>query len=95
MSLRRDLAVALGVTRKAAHRAVRRLIDAGLAAPFQERSGDGRFMTGCYRLVITVDVLLIDGPPTRPSTPSEHRSERCAHRPCADCQQLSLLASHD
>jgi hypothetical protein len=87
--------VALGVTRNTAHRAVRRLVEAGLAAPLQERSNDGCFVTGCYRLVITVDVLQIDGPAARPSTLSQHRSERCAHRPCADCQQLSLLPSHD
>ncbi len=53
----RDIADALGVSKNAAHRAIRRLVDAGLVAPIQQRSTDGRFLAGTYRLPVPTGVL--------------------------------------
>jgi hypothetical protein len=77
----RSVAVDLGVAKNTAHRAVARLVAAGLVEPVQERAQDGRFRHGRYRLHVTgVGVL----PPPRPARP------RVA-RPTAAPEQLSLL----
>ncbi|MEZ5258057.1 MAG: hypothetical protein R2705_14500 [Ilumatobacteraceae bacterium] len=39
----------LGISKNTAHRAIRRLVDAGVVSPLQERSIDGRFLIGSYR----------------------------------------------
>ena len=46
----RSLAVELGVARNTAHRALVALVRAGIAEAVQDRSTDGRFQSGGYRL---------------------------------------------
>ena len=86
----RDLADALGVSKNAAHRAIRRLVDAGLVIPVQSRSTDGRFIAGAYHLTVPDDVLQLD---------THHRTGRTTNRRSThdrrhhtdDTTQLSLL----
>jgi DNA-binding IclR family transcriptional regulator len=76
----RHTATLLGLSKNAAHRAIRRLIDAGLVEPAQRRDTDGRYLTGDYRLTVPLDVLTVE-PATEPApTPVESRRRR-ADRP--------------
>ena len=90
----RDVADQLGLSKNAAHRAIRRLVDAGLVAPTQERATDGRFLVGAYRLDVRTEVLhratevprtSTDGPSptTRRTAPTRRRLD--------DGAQLTLL----
>lgn len=91
----RDIADALGIAKNTAHRAMRRLVDAGLASPLQPRANDGRYVAGIYRLTVDPDVLhvAIDEPASRATTPRPHarRSQPLSDRGI----QLDLLASRD
>jgi DNA-binding IclR family transcriptional regulator len=53
----RSIAVALGVSKDTAARAVRRLTDAGLMKRLERHGDDGRFRAGRYRLLVGADVL--------------------------------------
>ena len=82
----RGVADALGLAKNTAHRAVRRLVEAGLVAPDQARASDGRFVAGAYVLVLVPDVL-------RPMI-GELASPRPASRPAAAVRpRRSALAS--
>lgn len=89
----RDVAAGLGISKNAAHRAMRRLTEVGMISPSQDRSTDGRFVAGTYRLTIPADVLApaehLDPPP--PALASRSRSRPARSRPAAP-DQLSLLA---
>jgi hypothetical protein len=79
----RGTAIALGLSKNAAHRAIRRLVDTGLAAPTQHRATDGRYLTGDYQLTIPPDVLTVEsatGPTPAPveSPASAARRRRAA-----------------
>lgn len=91
----RDIAAELGVSKNAAHRAVRRLIDAGFVAPEQSRSGGGQFESGTYRLDVDAsvlhraDVLCAPASTVEPPAPRPTRTSR--RRPASTGDQLSLL----
>jgi pyocin large subunit-like protein len=91
----RFVADELGVAKNTAHRAMRRLVDAGLAVPTQDRSTDGRFAAGAYRLAIDPDVVRdepLDSAPVAPTRPSRSRHARAS----VDVgTQLDLLTSCD
>lgn len=91
----RFVADEVGVAKNTAHRAMRRLVDAGLAVPTQERSIDGRFVAGAYRLAVDPDVISAEPVDTAPAAPT--RPVRARHtRARADVgTQLDLLASCD
>jgi DNA-binding IscR family transcriptional regulator len=91
----RFVADELGVAKNTAHRAMRRLVDAGLAAPMQERSTDGRFVAGTYRLAIDPDVIRVE--PVDSALVTSTRPARARHtRARVDVgTQLDLLASCD
>ena len=78
----RHTAAALGLSKNAAHRAIRRLVDAGLIAPTQRRATDGRYLTGEYRLTIPPDVLTVTSvtepvlPESRANAPRRRRADR-------------------
>jgi DNA-binding MarR family transcriptional regulator len=78
----RAIAADLGVAKNTAHRAIARLVRAGVADPVQERDPRGRFRPGRYRLNLT-DLSVA---PTL--TP---RSPRPRSRPRVAPAQLSLL----
>lgn len=90
----RFVADELGIAKNTAHRAMRRLVDAGLAVPTQERSTDGRFIAGAYRLEIDPDVIRAE---SVDSAPAPTRPARARHaRARVDVgTQLDLLASCD
>ena len=93
----RHVADELGVSKNAAHRAIRRLVDAGHVAPLQERSTDGRFLVGSYRLEVPADALQrVSVEPTSSAPTAKRTSPRSAatrrHSP-DDTAQLSLLTS--
>jgi len=88
----RDTASMLGLSKNAAHRAVRRLVAAGLVAPDQRRDDDGRYLTVRYRLTIPADVLTVtpataDRAPDAEPLPSKSRRRRSA----SQSGQLDLL----
>lgn len=91
----RFVADELGVAKNTAHRAMRRLVEAGLAVPTQERSTDGRFIAGPYRLAIAPDIIRAE--PVDSTTAAPTRPARARHaRARADVgTQLDLLASCD
>lgn len=95
----RGVADALGLAKNTAHRAVRRLVEAGLVEPDQTRANDGRFLAGLYVLALPPDVLRLvsDEPAERRSAPrsvASPRSPRTFVAPPADRGvQLELLAS--
>lgn len=92
----RSVADALDVAKNTAHRAMRRLVEAGLVEPIQQRSGDGRFLAGAYRLTVAPDVLQVatdDPAPCAP--PSRHPRTRRSHPHSDRGTQLDLLASCD
>jgi pyocin large subunit-like protein len=91
----RFVADELGVAKNTAHRAMRRLVDAGLAVPTQQRSTDGRFIAGAYRLAIDPEVIRVEPLDSSPAAPT--RAARARHaRARADVgTQLDLLASCD
>lgn len=93
----RHVADELGISKNTAHRAIRRLVDAGVVSPLQERSIDGRFLIGSYRLEVPADA--IRRVPVEP-TPFDPISKRASRRSTAtrrqsidDTTQLSLLTS--
>ncbi|MDJ0769825.1 MAG: hypothetical protein QNJ12_13570 [Ilumatobacter sp.] len=87
----RDIGDELGVAKNTSHRAVRRLVVAGLVAPVQERSTDGRFLAGTYRLTVPADVLhpVADQPSATTRANRRTASKRRHHSD--DSTQLSLL----
>ena len=92
----RDVAEALGLSKNAAHRAIRRLVDAGLVAPTQERAADGRFLAGAYRLDVEPYVLhrMTDEPrPSNEDTTSTRRRAHARRRSADAAAQLTLLTS--
>lgn len=87
----RDTAAALGLSKNAAHRAIRRLIHAGLVEPTQHRATDGRYLTGRYRLTIPTDVVTIE-PATEPAPiPAESHAATRRRRRADRSGQLDLL----
>jgi predicted ArsR family transcriptional regulator len=86
----RDVADALGVSKNAAHRAIRRLVDAGLVTPVQSRSTDGRFIAGAYHLTVPADVLHLDTHHQTART-THQRSTHTRRHHTDDTTQLSLL----
>ena len=93
----RHVADELGISKNAAHRAIRRLVDAGLVSPLQERSPDGRFLIGSYRLEVPADALRCVPVEPTPSAPTAKRTSRRSaatrRRSADDTTQLSLLTS--
>jgi DNA-binding IclR family transcriptional regulator len=91
----RDISAELGLSKNAAHRAVRRLIDAGLVAPEQSRSGGGRFESGIYRLDVDASVLHRSDASSAPASTVEQPAPRptraSRRRTAATGDQLSLL----
>lgn len=96
----RSVAAGLGVSKKAAHRALSVLRAAGLVEPMQSRCGTGRFDAGCYRLAVPAAVVArVDvgvrecTPPAAPSragsVPGRARAGRSRSR--RGVEQLSLL----
>ena len=85
----REVADELGVAKNTAHRAIRRLIEAGLVAPIQDRSPAGRFLGGAYRVDVPTDVLC---PASRRPVASPRRHAPRRDR-TATPTQLSLLAT--
>jgi len=90
-----DVAERLGLSKNAAHRAIRRLVEAGLVAPIQERAIDGRFLAGAYRLDVRPDVLhRTSGEPhlsTDDTSPTTRRTAHTRRRRADDGAQLTLL----
>lgn len=78
----RLVAAELGVAKNTAHRALRALAHAGLVAAEQQRTDDGRFRSGRYRLHL--DALLDRAP--QPAPPARRRPA-----PVAADGQLTLL----
>lgn len=92
----RDVAEALGISKNAAHRALRRLSDADLVTPVQARAADGRFVAGRYRVAVEADVLQhVPNESTltirASSRTGRHITPTCRHA-ADDPTQLSLLA---
>jgi DNA-binding transcriptional MocR family regulator len=91
----RDIAAELGVSKNAAHRALRRLVEAGLVAPVQTRSGGGCFETGAYRLDLPADVLHRAAAPCASAStvgqPAPRPTRASRRRTAATGDQLSLL----
>lgn len=91
----REVADQLGLSKNSAHRAIRRLVEAGLVAPTQERAADGRFLAGAYRLEVRSEVLhRTTGEPHRSTgdtTPTTRRSAHARRRHADDVAQLTLL----
>ena len=90
----RSLALELGVSTNTAARALAVLCAAGLVASRQERSSNGRFSTGSYKLTIAEQIITVDAStaPTEPtsvlSSARVRSDSRRRHSPPA---QLSLL----
>lgn len=91
----RFVADELGVAKNTAHRAMRRLVDAGLAVPTQERSTDGRFVAGAYRLAIDPDVIRVEPVDSAPAAPTRPARARHARARVDVGTQLDLLTSRD
>ena len=93
----RHVADEIGISKNAAHRAIRRLVDAGFVAPLQPRSTDGRFLVGTYRLAIPVDALhritVETASVARDAKRLPRRSSSTRRHPGDDTTQLSLLTS--
>jgi DNA-binding IclR family transcriptional regulator len=93
----RYVADELGISKNAGHRAIRRLVDAGLAFPLQERSTDGRFLVGSYRLEVPIHALQrvpVEPTSTAPiAKRTSRRSTATRRHPTDDPTQLSLLTS--
>jgi hypothetical protein len=87
----RHTATALGLSKNATHRAIRRLIDAGLVEPTQQRSPDGRYLTGNYWLTIPPDVLTVEPAAELAPTPAESRAITPRRRRADRSGQLDLL----
>jgi DNA-binding IclR family transcriptional regulator len=79
----RSIAADLGVAKNTAHRAIARLVRAGLAEAVQERDARGWFRPGRYRLNVTD--LLPAAPTPIPRRPRPRAARRSAP------SQLSLL----
>lgn len=93
-SVRRTAEV-LGISKNAAHRAVRTLVEAGLAEPLQQRTTSGRFLAGIYRLQVPTDVLRRIDPPSNSGTgPARPTGRSTANRRSDrdDASQLTLLS---
>lgn len=89
----RGIADALGISKNAAHRAIRRLADANLVTPVQTRSTDGRFLAGTYRLTVPTDALHLATDEPNPNARASIRTNRATRRHhIDDTTQLSLLA---
>jgi DNA-binding IclR family transcriptional regulator len=93
----RDVALVLGVAPNTAHRAIRRLIAAGLVEPDQQRTADGRFLAGTYRLTIPADVLDLQSLSAEPSKSTSNSASQTRQRRTRRNQasQLELLTSWD
>lgn len=91
----RFVADEFGVAKNTAHRAMRRLVDIGLAVPTQERSVDGRFVAGAYRLAIDPDVVRVESLDSAPAAPSRPGRARHARARIDVGTQLDLLSSCD
>jgi len=89
----RFVADELGVARNTAHRAMRRLVGAGIAVPTQERSSDGRFVAGAYRLAIDPDVIRAEPIDSSPAASTSPARARHARPRVGVGTQLDLLAS--
>ena len=89
----RQVASALGLSKNAAHRAIRRLVEARLAVPAQPRAIDGRYVTGVYRLTIPADVLRVEAASDRATAIEATPRPRPPCRPRRDDRgiQLELL----
>jgi DNA-binding IclR family transcriptional regulator len=87
----RDVADALGLSKNAAHRAIRRLVEAGLVTPVQSRSIDGRFVAGAYHLTVPADVLHLDTVHHTSRTTRQRSTHNRRHH-TDDTTQLSLLS---
>lgn len=87
----RDIADELGVAKNTSHRAVRRLIDAGLVAPIQGRSTDGRFLAGTYQLTVPADVFHPVADEPSATIRANRRTASTRRRHSDDATQLSLL----
>jgi hypothetical protein len=97
----RGVADALGLAKNTAHRAVRRLVEAGLVAPDQARASDGRFVAGAYVLALPPDVLrpligeLVAPRPASRSVASVRPRHSSVAPPADRGVQLQLLSSGD
>jgi DNA-binding IclR family transcriptional regulator len=93
----RHVADELGISKNAVHRAILRLVDAGFVSPLQERSLEGRFLIGSYRLEVPADALLRVPVEPTPSAPTDKRTSRRStstrRQSADDTTQLSLLTS--
>lgn len=91
----RNVGDALGISKNAAHRAIRRLADNHLVAPAQSRSTDGRFLPGTYRLTVPADALHRAteelASTTRATTRTNRRTNSTRRHHTDDTAQLSLL----
>jgi DNA-binding IclR family transcriptional regulator len=95
----RNVADALGISKNAVHRAIRRLVDNQLVAPAQSRSTDGRFLPGTYCLTVPADALhrATEEPAsttratTRTNRRTNHRTNSTRRQHTDDATQLSLL----
>jgi hypothetical protein len=83
----RSLAVELGVSRNATHRALGVLVAAGLVEAMQPRSPVGRFERGGYRVSVPASVLAPAAPPRLPLASGVARRRAVA----ADVAVLSLF----
>ena len=94
----RSVATELGLSKNAAHRALRVLGRAGLVVPAQRRGDAGRFDGGGYRLMIpseivdVVDIGLVSLELLDPSLESAAGPKRRASR-SPQVEQLVLLPS--
>lgn len=92
----RHVAAELGISKNAAHRAIHRLVAAGLVSPLQQRATDGRFLVGSYRLELPADALRcvpVEPTPTAPIAKRTSRRSAAGRHPTDDTTQLSLLTS--
>jgi len=78
----RSIARDLGVAKNTAHRALRTLVAAGLVETEPQRTTDGRFRAGRYRLHLDHHMVRATGT----ASPSRRRRESAA-----DSSQLTLL----
>ncbi|MGH9243838.1 MAG: helix-turn-helix domain-containing protein [Acidimicrobiales bacterium] len=85
----RLVAADLGVAKNTAHRALRALTHAGLVEAEQQRTEDGRFRSGRYRLHL--DGLLDRAPPTGTASPTPACTGRCRRPAHPPARRLTML----
>lgn len=92
----REVAAALALSKNAAHRAIRRLVDCGVAVAVQHRADDGRFLSGVYRLTLPADVLRVEKvEPQHDSTSNRPVRARRTPKHSERGMQLDLLSGCD